>query len=202
MNFWRRKSGEPAVQTVQLRGWEQHPFAGLRSFTPQRSGEVRLYQAVREAVPVVDAAICKLIRLSGGVQVFCESAGTQTRLRQFLERVPVGRGQYGINAFLEQYLDSLLVCGGAVGEMVPAAGNRDLAALLCGRMEQVELREGESPLNFRIYGPDEQGRMAELPYQELLLFTPLHPEAEHPYGVSLLRGLPFMADIRMKIYHT
>ena len=202
MNFWRRKSGEPAVQTVQLRGWEQHPFAGLRSFTPQRSGEVRLYQAVREAVPVVDAAICKLIRLSGGVQVFCESAGTQTRLRQFLERVPVGRGQYGINAFLEQYLDSLLVCGGAVGEMVPAAGNRDLAALLCGRMEQVELREGESPLNFRIYGPDEQGRMAELPYQELLLFTPLHPEAEHPYGVSLLRGLPFMADILMKIYHT
>ena len=44
--------------------------------------------------------------------------------------------------------------------------------------------------------------MAELPYQELLLFTPLHPEAEHPYGVSLLRGLPFMADILMKIYHT
>ena len=116
MNFWRRKSGEPAVQTVQLRGWEQHPFAGLRSFTPQRSGEVRLYQAVREAVPVVDAAICKLIRLSGGVQVFCESAGTQTRLRQFLERVPVGRGQYGMNAFLEQSVEPLLVCGGAVGE--------------------------------------------------------------------------------------
>ncbi|MBD9196753.1 MAG: serine/threonine protein phosphatase, partial [Clostridiales bacterium] len=88
------------------------------------------------------------------------------------------------------------------GEMVPAAGNRNLAALLCGRMEQVELREGESPLAFRIWGPDGQGHMAELPYQELLLFTPLHPEAEHPYGVSLLRGLPFMADILMKIYHT
>ena len=44
--------------------------------------------------------------------------------------------------------------------------------------------------------------MAALPYQELLLFTPLHPEAEHPYGVSLLRGLPFMADILMKIYNT
>ena len=44
--------------------------------------------------------------------------------------------------------------------------------------------------------------MAALPYQELLLFTPLHPEAENPYGVSLLRGLPFMADILMKIYNT
>ena len=86
--------------------------------------------------------------------------------------------------------------------MVPAAGNRDLAALLCGRMDRIELREGESPLDFQIFGPDERGRMAALPYQELLLFTPLHPEAEHPYGVSLLRGLPFMADILMKIYNT
>ena len=202
MNSWRRKSAVPAVQAVQLRGREQHPFTGLRGFTPQRSGELRLYQAVREAVPVVDAAVCKLIRLSGGVQVSCEDAEMDGKMRQFLERVPVGRGQFGINAFLEQYLDSLLVYGGAVGEMVPAAGNRDLAALLCGRMEQVELRERENPLEFRICGPDEQGHMVELPYQDLLLFTPLHPEAEHPYGVSLLRGLPFMADILMKIYHT
>ena len=184
---------------MQLRDRERHPYAGLRSFTPQRGGELRLYQAVREAVPVVDAAVCKLIRLSGGALVFCEDPETEKRLRDFLERVPAGRGQYGINAFLEQYLESLLICGGAVGEMVPAAGNRDLAALLCGRMDRIELREGESPLDFQIFGPDERGRMAALPYQELLLFTPLHPEAEHPYGVSLLRGLPFMADILMKI---
>ena len=203
MNFWKRRGDEAATaQTMQLRDRERHPYAGLRSFMPQRGGELRLYQAVREAVPVVDAAVCKLIRLSGGALVFCEDPETEKRLRDFLERVPAGRGQYGINAFLEQYLESLLICGGAVGEMVPAAGNRDLAALLCGRMDRIELREGESPLDFQIFGPDERGRMAALPYQELLLFTPLHPEAEHPYGVSLLRGLPFMADILMKIYNT
>ena len=203
MNFWKRRGDEAATaQTMQLRDRERHPYAGLRSFMPQRGGELRLYQAVREAVPVVDAAVCKLIRLSGGALVFCEDPETEKRLRDFLERVPAGRGQYGINAFLEQYLESLLICGGAVGEMVPAAGNRNLAALLCGRMDRIELREGESPLDFQIFGPDERGRMAALPYQELLLFTPLHPEAEHPYGVSLLRGLPFMADILMKIYNT
>ncbi|MEG2176514.1 MAG: serine/threonine protein phosphatase, partial [Oscillibacter sp.] len=41
-----------------------------------------------------------------------------------------------------------------------------------------------------------------LPWQQLLLFTPLSPEANSPYGVSLLRSLPFMTDILMKIYHT
>ena len=115
MNFWKRRGDEAATaRTVQLRDRERHPYAGLRSFTPQRGGELRLYQAVREAVPVVDAAVCKLIRLSGGALVFCEDPETEKRLRDFLERVPAGRGQYGINAFLEQYLESLLICGGGV----------------------------------------------------------------------------------------
>ena len=36
----------------------------------------------------------------------------------------------------------------------------------------------------------------------LLLFTTLNPEPEHPYGVSLFRGMPFLAEILMKIYAT
>lgn len=77
---------------MQLRDRERHPYAGLRSFMPQRGGELRLYQAVREAVPVVDAAVCKLIRLSGGALVFCEDPETEKRLRDFLERAPGGAG--------------------------------------------------------------------------------------------------------------
>ena len=57
-------------------------------------------------------------------------------------------------------------------------------------------------MEFQICGSDETGRMVELPYQDLLLFTPLNPETEHPYGVSLLRGLPFLADILSTIYQT
>lgn len=41
-----------------------------------------------------------------------------------------------------------------------------------------------------------------LPRQELLLFTPFQPEAEAPYGVSLLRSMPFLAEILMKIFQT
>ena len=37
-------------------------------------------------------------------------------------------------------------------------------------------------------------------YQNLLLFTVLNPEPGHPYGVSLFRGMPFLADILLKIY--
>ena len=173
----------------------------LGEYVPLRNGEVRLYKAVREAVPVVDAAIYKLIRMAGGVTVTCGDKRAETALKEFLRTVPVGRGQFGINSFLDCYLDSLLTCGRAVGEIVPAVGNRDIAALVCGRVEDIEIKEGQHPLAFSIWGPDETGKMAELPYQELLLFTPLNPETDNPYGVSLLRSLPFLTDILMKIYH-
>ncbi len=187
---------------VQLRSGERHPFGMLADYVPLQNGELQLYRAVREAVPVVDAAIYKLIRMTGGVSATCQNPTAQRQLQAFLRTVPTGRGQQGINAFLDCYLDSLLVCGRAIGEIVPARGGRDIAALLCGRADCIDIREGTQPLEFCICGPDEAGRMEPLPFQNLLLFTPFHPEAEHPYGVSLMRSLPFLTDILMKIYHT
>ena len=198
---WFRKQ-ETAAAAAQLRNGERHPFGMLRDYAPLRSGETRLYRAVREAVPVVDAAVYKLVRMTGGVTASCTNKAAEEGLQEFLRTVPAGRGQFGINAFLDGYLDSLLICGRAVGEIVPAIGNGDIAALLCGRVEDIEIKEGDSPLEFTICGADESGQVAELPYQDLLLFTPFNPEAENPYGVSLLRSLPFMSDILMKIYHT
>ena len=201
MRIWRRKQ-EVSAPAVQLRNGEHHPFGVLQDYVPLGRGEARLYRAVREAVPVVDAAIYKLIRMTGGAAVRCGDRTAEAALAEFLRTVPAGRGQFGLNAFLEGYLDSLLTCGQAVGEIVPAADGREIAALLCGRVEDLEIREGDSPLHFTLCGPDESGQMAELPYQDLLLFTPLNPEADSPYGVSLLRSLPFLADVLMKIYHT
>ena len=201
MNWFKRRQ-TAAAAPVQLRDVSRRPFGALGQCVPLRAWETRLYRAVREAVPVVDAAVYKLIRMTGGVSAACGDAAAERQLAEFLRTVPAGRGQFGINAFLDCYLDSLLTCGRAVGEMVPAAGYRDIAALLCGRVEDIEIREGDHPLDFVLCGPDETGRVGPLPHQDLLLFTPLNPETDSPYGVSLLRGLPFLSDILMEIYRT
>ena len=132
---WFRKQTAPAGASVQLREAGHHPFGLLGQYVPMRSGEIRLYRAVREAVPVVDAAIYKLIRMVGGVTAACSDPAAERGLGEFLRTVPAGRGQYGVNAFLEGYLDALLTCGRAIGEIVPAAGNREIAAVLWGRVE-------------------------------------------------------------------
>lgn len=46
----------------------------------------------------------------------------------------------------------------------------------------------------------EAGAVRELPWQELLLFTPFQPTGDAPCGVSLLRSMPFLAGILLKIF--
>ena len=197
---WQKERSTGGEAAVQLRGGGRNAFGRLSGYVPLLDGETALYREVREAVPVVDAAICKLIRLTGGVRVMCSDERAEQGLRQFLREVPVGRGQRGINAFLDCYLDSLLTCGRAVGEIVPDAEGREIAAVLCANVAQVEVREGDNPLECCLCGVDACGRSVPLAFQELLLFTPLNPEAEHPYGVSMLRSMPYLTGLLLKIY--
>lgn len=197
----KRSAGRgAAAAAAQLRDGGRHPFVQLDGYTPLGAGEAALYRAVREAVPVVDAAIGKLVRLCGGLRVECRDERAREGLERFIRTVNVGRGQRGLQAFLDQYLDSMFVCGRAVGEIVPTADGRDIAAVLCGDVGRIEIREGDSPLDFALCARDSGGRVRELPRQELLLFTPYQPETGSPYGVSMLRSMPFLAEILVKIF--
>ena len=147
---------------------------------------------------MLDAAVGKLVRLSGGFEVKCKNAEAQHKLEYFLQNVPCGRGQYGIENFFSGFMDSLLTYGRAVGEMVVAGGK--LQAVCWGDVTKLQFKEGSSPLDVVMLGPDKNGMMRPLPYPHLLLFATLNPEPGSPYGVSIFRGMPFLADILMKIF--
>lgn len=193
-----RKEANPVTAVCQLRNGNTHPFAAIRGFTPLGGGEERMYREMREAIPVLDAAVGKLVRLSGGFGVKCRSGEAQKQLEAFLKKVPCGRGQVGIDSFLASFVDSVLTYGRAIGEMVVSGGK--LRAVCWGDVTQLQVQEGENPLETVIWGMDEKGLMRPLPYQQLLLFTSVNPEPAHPYGVSIFRGMPFLAEILMKIY--
>lgn len=195
----RKQKERPLAGTAcQLRGGSTHPFGALKGYAPLGTGEERVYRELREAIPVLDAAVGKLVRLSGGFTVKCHSDAAQEKMDGFLRTVPCGWGQVGMDSFMSGYMDSLLTYGRAVGEMVVSGGR--LRAVCWGDVTALEVREGENPLDIVLCGPDSNGYMRPLPYQHLLLFTALHPEPAHPYGVSLFRGMPFLAEILMKIY--
>ena len=200
MKLFTGKQKRPAP-SVQLRTCDTHPFRLLDGYVPLGSAETKLYRSIREAVPVVDAAIMKIIRLTGGFEARCSDAKAQAELNEFIRTVDVGRGQCGLGAFMAQYLDSMITCGRAVGEIV-TRGDLEIAAVICGNVADVLIREGDTPLDFELCCAGEHGDTVPMPYQNLLLFTPFNPEADSPYGVSMLRSMPFLCGILLKIYQS
>ncbi len=194
----KRKERSGVAAACQLRNGTAHPFTDLRGFVPLGMGEERIYRQLREAIPVRDAAISKLVRRSGGLEVVCRDRDAQQAMAIFLRNVPCGRGQVGIDRYFSGYMDSLLTIGRAVGEIGVSGGH--VRGVCWGDATQIEIQEDGSPMEVVLWGPDVTGRMRPLPYQLRLLFTALVPLPSHAYGVSLFRGMPFLADILMKIY--
>lgn len=198
MKWFRKKETGRGGLLVQTREANKHPFGAIHDYVPMASGELELYRAIREAVPIVDAAVEKLVRLCGGVTV--KATEGQEGLRRFLETVNTGWGQRGLQSFLDQYLDSMLTCGRGVGEMVVDPKRGEIAALLCADPAGVVLKEGETPLDFQVCARRMDGQVEALPRQERIFFTPNQPTPDKPWGVSLLRSMPFLTGILLKIY--
>lgn len=183
-----------AVQTAP----RELPFSRLESWVPVSPGERRLYAALRESVPIVDAAIGKIVRLCGSFRAECPDGAAEKALNEFLLTVPAGAAGAGVQTFLDGYLSDLLTYGNAVGEMVVRGG--EFAALYNASLDDVELR-AVTPLELQVLRR-ENGKAVPIRYPKLVLCSALNPPSGSAAGVSALRGLPFVANILLQIYRT
>ena len=199
----RKKEPLPsAVQSVAApqTGRRTHPYALLGGYTPTRAGDLALYRMLREAVPLIDAALMKTVRLLGTFDVFCDDEAAQSALRRFLKTVPVGALRNGIDAFLATYFEQLLTYGTAVGEMVVTDGR--LTDLYNADLRRVALSFGESPLDIVVSAQNESGQFLPVPFPDLVLKSVHDPEPGKAYGTSVLRGLPFVSNILLTVFQT
>lgn len=202
MAIRKKKADTAAPETLAVvqTGTHSHPFYTLASYTPGTPAEFALYRSLREAVPIIDAAISKLVRLLGTFQVNCETASAQTALARFLETVNVGGTRQGIQSFLSTFFEQLLTYGTAVGEM--ALTNGTLTHLYNADLSAVRLCADENPLDVSVCVWNEKGQLTPVPYPQLILKSVHNPEPGRIYGTSLLRGLPFVSDVLLKIINT
>lgn len=154
-----------------------------------------VYLYLRESIPVIDTAICKIVRLCEGFHFETGKAWLDKEMNSFFSRINVGGNQTGIYAFISTYLSELLTYGSAVGEMI--ADENGFYALYNGELNALEVKRAENNLDIEFYNGNEK-----LPHQELILFSALNPEPGKILGTSLLRGLPFVCDILLTIYNT
>lgn len=201
MKLFKRKPKpqQTVVQTAQGGRFQAHPFGVLDRYGVVAERE--MYRTLREAVPIIDAAICKIVRLTGSFKVDTGNAVADEILSRFVKDVRVGATGQGLKAFADAYLDDLLTCGEAVGEMIPTETYDGIAALYNASLNDVELKEGDSPIDIRVCRKL-AGENTELPFQELLLVSLLSPQSGKIQGTPILRGLPFVSSVLLKIFGT
>ncbi|MCR4614800.1 MAG: phage portal protein [Clostridiales bacterium] len=177
-----------------------NPFGILDGYVPLTDPRTKLYYALREAVPVIDAAIFKLVRLIGSFELICSDKTAQQSLNRFADTVPVNGSRYGINSFISAYFEQLLTCGTSIGEMITDPSGR-LAALYNAPLENVELKRGEDGFSTEVYLSG-VGGLQKVRYPDLILLSLLNPDPGSVKGNSLLKGLPFISSVLMKIINT
>ncbi|MCL2014148.1 MAG: phage portal protein [Oscillospiraceae bacterium] len=198
----RKKNDTPIVSSVQTFPDTGHPFRILDRYTPLLNPELRLYETMREAIPIIDAALYKIQRLIGGFRLRCKNEDAERDLNYFASNVRVGSSMQGLEMFICSYFDSLLLYGNALGEIVLTRDNRQIAALYNAAMKDVAVERGASPLELNFFTQMPNGELKKVTNNECIMFTALNPPASQITGVSVLRSLPFVSSVLLKIYNS
>lgn len=196
-----RKTEDVTVQT-SLSKANSHPFLSIENYSPFNKKQLELYGTLREAVPIIDAALSKILRLIGTFEVECEDKKTTAMLKRFLENVRVNNCSVGIMQFLYSHFDQLLTYGTAVGEIVLSRDMKNICALYNASLNDIELSKTDNPLEIKVTSGNGSGKYSEIKYPQLLCISALNPQPGDVYGTSVLKGLPFVSSILLKIFNT
>ena len=195
--FKNRKISRVSAPVTQ--NANKHPFGILDGYVPLAAPQMKLYYALREAVPVIDAAIFKIVRLAGGFTVECGGAA-QAVLDEFVQSVPVGGNRQGLSAFASSYLEQLLTCGTALGEIVMDTEGVP-RALFNAPLENIELKRNENGFDIDIFTRN-GAELQKIARPEMCLLSVLNPEPGALTGNSMLKGLPFVSSVLLKIFES
>ncbi len=202
MGIFKRESknkNTDSAACVQTGSASTHPFRQLCGYTPLSGVNNRIYLSLREGIPIIDSAINKIVRLMGGFTFSTGNDSVDSDMNEFFSTINVGGNQQGIQAFVDTYMDQLLTYGTAVGEMLVDSNN--FYALYNGELDCMDVKRKSNSLELEFFN-SASGYPAPVKYPELILFSVLNPQPGELLGTSLLRGLPFVCDILLKIYNT
>ncbi len=183
----------------RMRSEYDTPFSEL--FSTYHIGKINmdLYDGIREAIPLMDVATTKLVRLIGGFRPVCENEQTRKELEKFIAGVKVNHLQKGLNSFVSQLADSAIVKGMGYGELVFNESLTDVYKLQNVKANYVEIKskQGEISLIQHLPGIVAQNVITELDNIFCLSFD---NRDGNPQGYSLFYSLPFMSQVFTRIF--
>lgn len=195
-----KQSVERVAQTVT--GYSlNNPFNVFNSYVPLNNSQHLLYASLREAIPIIDSAINKLVRLLGDFEIKCNSKKAEVELKYFLDNVKTGGNNVGFKCFISTYFDRLLTYGTSVAEIIPYKDYSGIYGIYNADNDDILLKsKNNNPLELQVCVRESNGDVTPVRNQELIMLTSLNSQPNKIGGTSILQGLPFVSNILLKIF--
>ncbi|MCD7096945.1 hypothetical protein [Stenotrophomonas sp. MMGLT7] len=187
-----------------------------------------LYEALKEAMPMLDAGIGRLVTLDGILAVEGGNDRLVAEIEEWMRNVPVNDLECGYQAMYACQGEELMEQGHGIAEMVFDSRGRDVIGLrvadskgtafvrerdrmrvfyrapnTCGDRRPDGLSNVEAILQGRVRASIGASMLLEVGYVELepeqLVIAVNRPEADNPYGTSVLRSIPFVTQILLRM---
>ncbi|WP_020675547.1 phage portal protein family protein [Geopsychrobacter electrodiphilus] len=192
LNISRSKAPSES-HTVQLRPNNgQGPYtAGFRKFIAQKL-DPTFFEFMREAIPVMDTAIWRLVSLDGHLVVKGNKAALVEEIQEWMDNVQVNDFQTGMHAFHQNLTNEGFEQGFAIGEFIPNKQRNDIVGLKVADSKFIRFNRKPNLLEIlqRADG-DQDWRVLKM---DPLLYWSIHNENQNPYGTPLFRSCEFMAQ--------
>jgi SPP1 gp7 family putative phage head morphogenesis protein len=186
------------------------------------SGE--FYEFLREAIPIIDSGIRRLISLNGTIKIIGDKPEVVAALEDFCLNVPVNDQQKGMQAFIENFANETFEQGFSISEFTATPDMKDIAGLrvadsknitFCrdaktGRAEPWYRYPGNQPrltnstpgtlieriLNARYVQTRSVNGIDEVRLNPSnILYNSINNENSDPGGVSVMRSMEFVSQI-------
>lgn len=221
----RNQGGGIALSTRETQPMGQ--WSGVFGSWEPRSKSPWLLEAMREALPVLDGGINRLTTMDGIIQVEGDNDKLVQEIEQWMENIPVNDLETGYQAFYAGQGAEHYEQGCGVGEFIYDAKGRDVIGLRVADSKGIGFVRGEERMHvfYRAPGADRDWRPDGLGTVESILrgsvrgdaisvlrgngyveldprqcvFALHRPEADNPYGTSVLRSMPFVAQLLLKM---
>jgi len=199
--FEIKKATPTAVFRSQLRPSNgQGPYTRyFRNWVP-RKVETDFYEVLREAIPIIDAAIWRLVSLDGHIVVKGNNEAMVDEIRDWMEDVKVNDMQKGLQSFHQNITNEAFEQGFGLGEFITDSKRTNIIQLRVADSKTIKFarknssieiyQKADGDLDWRLLKPDN------------LLYFSVNNENQNPYGTSIMRSMEFVSKILVTMHNS
>lgn len=203
------------------------PFTNILGGWVPKQVNPWLVEALRESVPILDAAIGRICTFDGILEVQGGNDKLTSIIDEWMRNVPVNDAEHTLQAFYTSQGNELYEQGCGIGEMIFDARGREVIGLRVAdskgiifvrtdaalrtfyrapAVSQARRADGADSIEAVLRGGVRQvtpAHLGSIGFVEVsapsMIYAVNQPEADGPYGTSVLRSLEFVSQILLKM---